>query len=97
MLAAGDAHTLGTLLEIDKAIAVHIPQITGVYPCQSIGMGLERCGGLLRVMEIAHHHCGTGKADFAICAVGHLVLCAMLYNFIVCIRERDAMDPSREM
>ena len=56
-------------------------------------MGLERCGGLLRVMEIAHHHCGTGKADFAIRAVGHLILGAVLHNLIVCIRERDADGP----
>ena len=74
VVPAGDDHALDALLEVDEAVLVHVPQVAGMDPGQAVLMGLEGLGRLLRVVEIALHHRGSGQTDLPLLAVGQLLL-----------------------
>ena len=90
VVARGDDHALDALAEVDEAVAVHGAQVAGVEPDPPVRVAAEGLGGLLRVVDVAHHDRGTGDADLALDVGLQLFLGADLDDFIIGIGEGHA-------
>ena len=90
VVSAGYDHAFDALPEIDEAVAVHDTEVSGMHPGQSVGMGLQGIRRLLRVIQIALHHRGTGQTDLTLLTIGNFLLSAGLDDLVEGIRERNA-------
>ncbi len=90
IVAGGDDHPLGPAAEIDEALVIHGAQVAGIHPGEAVVVPAQGLGGLLGMVHILLHHCGAGQQNFALCAVGHLLIGTGLDDLDIGVREGQA-------